>query len=213
MAERVQTIADVINSHDLCVLLGVEGYAATKDRGKIATIPRRAINSWDGLTQGKPMRRVTAGRQLFVDVWLPAEIAGPLAGQQTKHGKLSVSEIGRPCEVVISKDEGRWTSHHGCNRPAVGTVNDWGREVRGCNLHVKAQERRVAKDREWREQYDAETAQRQRDKEADRAAREMLEAHTELLEDLGIRDLRTDGAGHVRNLTVEDLVGLLRRIQ
>lgn len=53
--------------------------------------------------------------------------------------------------------------------------------------------------------------QRQREAEADRAAREMLADHADMLEDLGLADLRTNGDGNI-TLPVEALIGVIRRL-
>lgn len=78
-------------------------------------------------------------------------------------------------------------------------------------MHVAAHRRRTENDAARQELYAAERARNERNREADRAAKEMLERDADLLEDLGLAGLTTDGKGHVR-LSVEQLIGIIRRV-
>lgn len=72
------------------------------------------------------------------------------------------------CEVRIMGD---WTSHR-CGRVAVPgrTINHWSQQVPVCSMHLKAEERHEAKQREWREAWAAEDEAKRRAKESERAA-------------------------------------------
>lgn len=106
---------------------------------------------------------------------------------------------------------------------APGGWKPWGAAQDRTIAHREVQLERKRENRrltlELRERDAAEAAERrrvhwdryQREREADRAAVEHLEAHTELLEDVGLAGLVTNGDGNV-TLPVETLVGLLRRL-
>jgi hypothetical protein len=73
------------------------------------------------------------------------------------------------CQVQVS-DGGRWPSYRTCGRKVVGEISQYGKKIPACSLHVKAEQRRKAKD----EAFDAQRKASEKAKdEADTAARKL----------------------------------------
>lgn len=167
--------------------------------------------TWESAAAGREMAYVRLDRGY--GVWIPAEHADRARELVDRNGrKLKVTVGGVPCEGHTGSGGDTGT----CGVPAVGTLRrsqhgesdyDWPL----CPRHLSIEEGVRRRETERREAWDEERRLRQHQKEADRAAREMLDEDADLLEDLGFVDLHTDGAGHVR-ITVEQLIGLIRRI-
>lgn len=78
------------------------------------------------------------------------------------------------CEVRVH-GSGPGSYSHRCGRPAVGEVTDWGKLVPACNTHVRQQERRAERSRQWREEWDAKTRENEERERQRQVAEEQAE--------------------------------------
>lgn len=119
-----------------------------------------------------------------------------------------------PCSITIAEDMGRWTRFSTCGRQAVGELAEHDRTVPACSMHIKTDERRKAKDAQWRAEWDEAKAKRKRDEETKRAIADTLERIHPLFEQLGfVPATVTPGRGDNDRLgiclpaeTIEELV-------
>lgn len=214
----------VVNAWDVVRRLGIKGVTTGfpyHGRRCFYEIPhnrrpwdrdRNAMQPWAEIAAGREMAYVHVARDH--GVWIAAAHADRARQLVDRNGrKLRVTVGGEPCEGE--------TGHGGdtgtCGRPAVGRLahrdtnesEEFARPL--CKRHLSIEEGVRRRDTERQQRWADERAMRTRQQEADRAAREMLDTDADLLEDLGLAHLTTDGQGHVR-LSVEQLIGLVRRI-
>jgi hypothetical protein len=158
--------------------------------------------TWEEATKGQPYVHVGGGRGDLWNAWWPAGSVEHLDGKRVGEAKLKVTVGALPCiESVMGSDS--WTPSHACGKPAI--------ENGRCSRHAKAHAKRVEKQEQRAEAQAERDALRTRAQQADRAAREMLERESDMLEEVGLAGLTTDGSGHV-TITAEALVGILRRL-
>lgn len=137
--------------------------------------------------------------------WVPA--AGVRDDLRWSHGPRGSTprvrfEAGTAaCEVWISRGDHRMSYSGCCGRVAVGTARQFGGDVPACTMHVRAQERRDEADRAMHAEWAARDQRRQRDREAEQAARDLVPVVVGALDALDVaraaEQVGTDGKGGV----------------
>lgn len=149
-----------------------------------------------------------AKKKWSITAWVRDQFGGwhpDPTGQSTEH----------PCSVVMSRDEGRWTSFSNCDRIAVttGGAGFQGDDVPICKFHAGVNAKRAERDRIYAEERSAEEAKRDRSRENKQAEEDACEA----LNEHGIKATPTRGDdgyhhGEVR-VQAEDLLALAREVE
>lgn len=128
--------------------------------------------------------------------WFPAAEAAKAveqklcwSGQTTS--RIKFGEPGRPCIAIVSTDA--WHSH-ACGRPAVASEKAGSEHAMGaedgefhrCKMHENGHNKRIANDIAWREKWDADKKERERQKANEARCEEVLAQIRPLLAELGI---------------------------